>query len=157
MKFVWDMDEEKWEEFAEAIDRGAYDVAKWEGYFLGYCRVGDLCFDIRAWHCDSDEEWNGWGFELFVGGIDDETGGYSSGPAMDDNPEYKSKYDVPDELLYPYANVGYGEFEDWFTGYSLKEFQEAAEPIFEDFIIEQNGTYKKADLLAKANEPLNIW
>ena len=153
MKFNWEMDENKWEEFTNALDRNALDVAYMTGEYLGCCRVGDLCFDIRAWN---GGEWSGWGFELFCGGVD--TGyGYSLVEAMETHPEYANKYDVPDELAYPYDEVGYGEFLTKFEGYSLKEFQENAEPIFEEFIKENAKSYLLADLLAKANEPLHEW
>ena len=152
MKFVWEMDEEKWENFADAIDRDAFDVAYSEGEFLGSCRTGDLCFDIRAWN---GGEWSGWGFELFCGGVD--TGyGYSQREALATG-KYKDKWDVPEELEYPFDEVDYGEFPAGFSSYSLKEFQEKAEPVFEEFIKEKSVTYSEADLIAKANEPLHIW
>lgn len=154
MKFVWDMKEETWEEFAEAIDRGAFQVAHMVGEYLGCCRVGELCFDIRAW--SPGEEWNGWGFELYCGGVDSNYG-YSAEDAMNAHPEWKSKWDVPDELLYPYDEVDYGEFPAGFETYSLAEFQKAAEVVFEEFIKEQSKTYDDADLIAKANEELHIW
>ena len=154
MKFVWEMDEKKWEEFADAIDRGAFSVAYDVGEFLGHCRVGDLCFDIRAWN---GGEWSGWGFELFCGGVD--TGyGESAAEAMEMHPEYKTKWDVPDELMYPYDEVDYGQFPKGFETYSLDEFQRKAEPIFERFIYEKAEAYSdNADLMAKANEPLHVW
>lgn len=152
MKFVWEMNEEKWEKFADAIDRDAFDVAYMEGEFLGCCRTGDLCFDIRAW---SGGEWAGWGFELFCGGVD--TGyGYSQREALATG-KYNHKWDVPEELVYPYDEVDYGEFPAGFSTYSLKEFQEKAEPIFEEFIKEKSEAYSEADLIVKANEPLHIW
>ena len=154
MKFVWEMDEEKWEEFANALDRKAFEVAHMVGEYLGCCRVGDLCFDVRAW--SPGEEWNGWGFELFCGGVD--TGyGYSAKEAMETHPEWKWKYEVPDKLLYPYDEVNYGEFPAGFESYSLKEFRKKAESIFEEFIKEKSNIYDNADLIAKANEPLHEW
>lgn len=154
MKFVWNMEEKTWEEFANAIDRGAFDVAHMVGEYLGCCRVGDLCFDIRAW--SPGEFWNGWGFELFCGGVD--TGyGYSSREAMEKNPQYKTKREVPDELLYPYDEVDYGEFPDGFETYTLQEFKKAAEKVFEAFIVSKSENYDSADLIAKANEPLHVW
>lgn len=153
MKFAWEMDEKKWKEFTNALDRKAFDVAYMTGEYLGCCRVGDLCFDVRAW---DGGEWSGWGFELFCGGVD--TGyGYSAIEAIETHPEYANKYDVPDKLLYPYDEVGYGEFPAGFESYSLKEFQEKAEPILEEFIKEIAASYSEADLLAKANEPLHEW
>ena len=154
MKFVWEMDEEKWEEFANALDREAFDVAHMVGEYLGCCRVGDLCFDIRAW--SPGEEWTGWGFELFCGGV--EGYGYSAKEAMEnDSKYYSTKYDVPDELLYPYDEVNYGEFPAGFESYTANEFQKAAERVFEKFIEEQSIIYDNADLIAKANEPLHEW
>ena len=150
LKFNWDIDKKRWEEFANALDRKAYDVAYMEGEYLGCCRVGNLCFDIRAWH---GGEWAGWGFELFCGGVDSGYG-YSSREAMATG-KYKNKHDVPDELLYPYDEVDYGEFPAKFASYSLTEFQRKAEPIFEEFI--RTSNYDGADLLAKAEEPLHIW
>lgn len=153
MNFVWEMEEKEWEEFANALDRKAFDVAHMVGEWLGYCRVGDLCFDIRAW--SPGEFWTGWGFELFCGGVD--TGyGYSSREALATS-EYKSKWDVPDELLYPYDEVGYGEFPKGFETYNMAEFQQKAEGVFEEFIKEKSKIYDEADLIAKANEKLHVW
>lgn len=152
MKFVWYMDEKKWEEFANALDRGAFDVAKMEGEFLGYCRVGELCFDIRAWSPGKDE-WCGWGFELYVGGVD--TGYGYSAPQI--SPEWKSKYDVPNELWYPYDEVDYGEFPAGFETYKLSVFEREAEKVFEQFIKNTAMVYDKANLISKANEPLHVW
>jgi hypothetical protein len=152
MKFVWEMEEKKWNEFTDALDRKAFDVAYMEGEYLGCCRTGDLCFDIRAW---SGGEWTGWGFELYCGGVDSGYG-YSSREAMESNPEYESKYDVPDELLYPYDEVEYGEFPAGFETYTLAEFKEAAEKVFEQFIETENPHYE-VSLIDKANEPLHVW
>ena len=150
MNFVWDMNEKDWNKFTNAVKRNDFDLAYMEGEYLGCCRVGDLCFDIRAWH---GGEWAGWGFELFCGGVDSGYG-YSSREAMA-NGKYKDKYDVPDELLYPYDEVDYGEFPAEFASYSLTEFQRKAEPIFEELI--RTSNYDGADLLAKAEEPLRVW
>ena len=152
MKFYWEMDEGVWEEFADAIDRGAFDVAYSVGEYLGCCRIGDLCFDIQAWN---GGEWSGWGFELFCGGVNTSYG-YSCQDAMI-NGNYASKYDVPKELWYPYDEVEYGEFPDGFSSYTMKEFQKYAEPIFEEFIKYNAPTYDRADLLAKADEELHVW
>lgn len=154
MKFVWEMNKKEWEEFANALDRKAFDVAHMVGEYLGCCRVGDLCFDIRAWN--PEEFWNGWGFELFCGGIDSGYG-YSQKEAMETHPEYKTKLDVPDELMYPYDEVDCGEFPEGFETYTLAEFQNAAEKVFEKFIKEKRHAYYEADLIAKANEELHIW
>lgn len=153
MKFVWEMDEENWNKFTDALDRKAFDVAYMAGEYLGCCRVGDLCFDIRAW---SPGGWSGWGFELFCGGVDMGYG-YSAKEAMETHPEYKRKYDVPNELLYPYDEAGSGDFPDGFETYTLPEFQKAAEKVFEDFIEEQSMIYTEADLVDKANEELHVW
>ena len=153
MKLVWEMDESKWEEFANALDRKAFDVAHMVGEYLGCCRTGDLCFDIRAW--SPGEFWTGWGFELFCGGVDSGYG-YSYKEAMDTG-KYKSKWDVPVGLEYPYDEAGSGDFPEGFETYTLAEFQKAAETVFEEFIKEQNKIYSEADLLAKANEELHVW
>lgn len=150
MNFVWDMNEKDWNKFTNAVKRNDLDLAYMEGEYLGCCRVGDLCFDIRAWH---GGEWAGWGFELFCGGVDSGYG-YSSREAMATG-SYESKWDVPDELLYPYDEVDYGEFPNGFASYSLTEFQRKAEPIFEELI--RTSNYDGADLLAKAEEPLHVW
>lgn len=150
MNFVWDMNEKDWNKFTNAVKRNDLDLAYMEGEYLGCCRVGDLCFDIRAWH---GGEWAGWGFELFCGGVDSGYG-YSSREAMAIG-KYKNKHDVPDELLYPYDEIDYGEFPNGFASYSLAEFQSKAEPIFEELI--RTSNYDGADLLAKAEEPLHIW
>jgi len=60
-------------------------------------------------------------------------------------------------LLYPYDEVNYGEFPAGFESYTANEFQKAAERVFEKFIEEQSIIYDKADLIAKANEPLHEW
>lgn len=150
MNFVWDMNEKDWNKFTNAVKRNDLDLAYMEGEYLGCCRVGDLCFDIRAWH---GGEWAGWGFELFCGGVDSGYG-YSSREAMATG-NYESKWDVPDELLYPYDEVDYGEFPNGFASYSLTEFQRKAEEIFEQFIADCN--YDTADLTAKANASLHVW
>ena len=150
MKFVWDIDEEKWSAFAKAINEENFLAAYDEGDYIGCCRVGDLCFDIRAWN---GGEWTGWGFELFCGGVDSGYG-YSSREAMATG-KYKDKYDVPDELLYPYDEVDYGEFSAEFASYSLAEFQRKAEEVFKQFIADCN--YDTVDLIVKANEPLHVW
>ena len=143
MKFVWYMDEKKWEEFANALDRGAFDVANMIGEYLGCCRVGELCFDIRAW-CPG-EEWNGWGFELFCGGVDS---GYGYSTEI-------SKYDEVNG--YPYDEVDYGEFPAGFETYKLSVFEREAEKVFEQFIKNTAMVYDKANLISKANEPLHVW
>lgn len=153
MKFVWEMDESKWEEFANAIDRKAFDLAHMAGEYLGCCRTGDLCFDIRAW--SPGEFWTGWGFELFCGGVDS-CYGYSQREAMETG-KYNDKYEVPDELWYPYDEVDYGELPAGFETYSLVEFQKAAEVVFEKFIKSANDRYKEADLIAKANAELHVF
>jgi len=152
MKFVWEMNEKNWEEFANAVEREAFNVAYMAGEYLGCCRVGDLCFDIRAWN---GGEWVGWGFELFCGGVDT-CYGYSSADALATG-KYKDKYEVPEELLYPYDEVAYGEFPNAYATYTMLEFQKAAEEIFEEFIKKQSKIYNKADLIAKANEELHEW
>jgi len=138
MKFVWDMNESRWNAFVDAIKHNDYDHAHWIGEFIGSCRIGDLCFDIRTW-CPG-EGWSGWGFELFCGGIDN---GYS--------------YSNMNEIPYPYDEAGCGDFPDGFETYSYEEFKLAAEEFFEIYIMDQNTVYDEADLIAKANEPLNVW
>jgi len=152
-EFVWEMDENRWKKFADALNRGAYKTAQKVGECLGYCRIGDLCFDVRAWN---GGEWAGWGFELYCGGVD--TGyGYSAEDAFKKK-EYKDKWDVPDEELYPYDEVEYGEFSDSMAGYTMKEFQKRAEEAFRDLIIYKRDSYLDlADLVEKANEPLHVW
>ena len=141
MKFYWDVDEGKWESFRNS---GTDD-------FLGYCRTGNLCFDIRSWWYDH----SGFGFQLFCGGVDSGYG-YSGEDAMKTG-KYASKMDVPDELLYPYDEVEMGEFPQEFRSLSFDEFKRKAETVFETFINECWGWYNGADLLQKANEPLHIW
>jgi len=70
---------------------------------------------------------------------------------------YNDKYEVPEELLYPYDEVGYGEFPDEIWTVDLEQFKAIAEGYFRKFISETNETYGLADLAAKANEPLHIW
>lgn len=150
--YVWEMDEAQWKEFADAIDRRAFDVAYMAGEYLGCCRVGDLCFDIRSW---DGGDWTGWGFELFCGGVDSGYG-YSAKEAMESG-GYVDKYCVPLELQYPYDEVEYGEFPEGFCSYTMTQFQREAEKIFELFIEECAAEYDKADLLRKADEALHLW
>lgn len=148
MKFVWDIEGNDWADFAEEAKSGDLSCL---GECIGSCRVGDLCFDIRPW---GDEVIN-LGFELFCGGVD--TGyGYSAEEAMKEG-NYNDKYEVPEELLYPYDEVGYGEFPDEIWTVDLEQFKAIAEGYFRKFISETNETYGLADLAAKANEPLHIW
>ena len=71
--------------------------------------------------------------------------------------KYEMKWDVPDELQYPYDEVDYGEFPSGFETYSLAEFQREAEMVFEEFINSHANVYDGANLVAKANEPLHVW
>lgn len=155
MKFAWDIDEEKWGAFAKAINEENFLAAYDEGDYIGCCRVGDLCFDIRAWN---GGDWTGWGFELFCGGVD--TGyGYSAREAMATG-KYENKWEVPDELQYPYDEVDYGEFDMWYSEPipPFDEFKSKAERVFEEFIESHRDNYlSNADLVAKANEPLHVW
>lgn len=155
MKFAWGIDEEKWGAFAKAINEENFLAAYDEGDCIGCCRVGDLCFDIRAWN---GGDWTGWGFELFCGGVD--TGyGYSAREAMKTG-KYENKWEVPDELQYPYDEVDYGEFDMWYNEPlpPLDEFKVKAETVFEEFINSHRDSYiDNADLMAKANEPLHVW
>jgi hypothetical protein len=152
-EFVWEMNEAVWKKFVDALKRGAYKTAQIVGECLSYCRIGDLCFDVRAWNGD---EWAGWGFELYCGGVD--TGyGYSAKEALKKE-EYKDKWDVPDEEKYPYDEVDYGEFPRWMANYPMKEFQEKAEEVFRSLIIRNRHRYlASVDLVEKANEPLHVW
>lgn len=153
MKFVWEMSEKDWTEFCNAIERGYYDnVVIAAGDYLGCCRVGDLCFDIRTWN---DDEVVGLGYECFCGGVDSGYG-YSAKEAMS-NGNYKTKRDVPDELLYPYDEVGYDDFFEDYYSCSFDEFKRGAEKEFEEYIKRNANNYKEADLVNKANEELHVW
>lgn len=146
-EFVWEMDNDLWNEFADAVDRGGmFD----NNETLGCCRVGDLCFDICTWGDDGLSL----GFTLFCGGVDGY--GYSAAEAMESG-EYNDKYDVPDALLYPYDEVEYDEFDPELRTVDIDYFKEAAEPIFTKFIVDNNASYNKANLLEKANKPLHVW
>ena len=130
MEFVWDLNEEEWKNYgvdirkvAESEPDGAVNTAG----VVGCCRVGDLCFDLRAWGCITEDEVPSLGFELYVGGVDT---GYNE--TSEGRP-----YDIVDE---------YGEFPIAALDMPLMKFKELAEETFE-----------KADLIAKANEPLHIW
>ena len=48
--FVWDLTEEDWKKYPEEMLRNldAFDCYNTAGV-VGSCRIGDLCFDFRAW------------------------------------------------------------------------------------------------------------
>ena len=150
MKFVWDMKEEEWNRFCNAVERGGYDD-RYHGECIGFCRVGDICFDIMPW----GEDIIRLGFECFCGGIDNDYG-YSAQDALSSG-KYNDKYEVPAELLYPYDEVGYDDFLGNYYMCNFEEFKKAAEKEFEDYIKANPSQYKEADLVAKANETLHVW
>jgi len=136
MNFHWYINDDDWKNYPDKV-KGAFDFdgcANTAGV-VGYARVGELCFDLRAWGNRSE---NGLGYELFVGGVDS---GY--------NETAKGyPYDLVDE---------YDEFPMGVLKLPLEEFKKLAEPVFEGFIQMAAHTYKRADLIAKANEPLHEW
>lgn len=146
--YVWDMSEENW--------NGFRNKQKQSGVFLGYCRIGDLCFDLRTWDVAYGSD-GGWGYELFCGGVDSGYG-YSATDALKTG-KYEDKYNVPDEALYPYDVVddGYGDFPEGFENMPYDEFKKKAELIFSEAICSAASTYKLANLIDKANEPLHEW
>ena len=134
--FVWDLTEEDWKKYPEEMLRNldAFDCYNTAGV-VGSCRIGDLCFDFRAW---GDENGAALGYELYVGGVDS---GYNETPNG-----------------YPYDLVTeYGEFDLGILDLPLEQFKKTAEPLLRDFILKANEKYKAADLVEKANQPLNVW
>ena len=100
--------------------------------YHGCVRIGDLCFDLVTRSHEKGKLWLS--YDLYVGGVD--TGyGYS-----DD---------------YPYDYAEGGDFEDCMINLSYDDFKKTAEEHFKVFI--NTWPYNKADLVAKANKPLNIW
>lgn len=138
MKFVWDLSEEDWNKYPELMERQIESdpdgIVNPIGV-LGCCHVGDLCFDIRAW---GEKGKYGLGYELFVGGVDNN---YSE--TADGRP-----YDMVDE---------YDEFPISVLKMECEDFKKLAEKIFEKFIIDVAPRYKLANLIDKANEELKVW
>lgn len=135
-EFVWDLTEKNWKEYPEEMLRNldAFDCYNTAGV-VGSCRIGDLCFDFRAW---GDENGAALGYELYVGGVDS---GYNETPNG-----------------YPYDLVTeYGEFDLGVLDLPLEQFKETAERVLREFILKANDNYKAADLVEKANQPLNVF
>ena len=142
MKFVWDLSEKEWDRYPTEIRH----AAEWDSDgivnsagVVGCCRVGDLCFDIRAWgqlKPETDKAC-GLGYELYVGGVENYAYDAEGRP-----------YDLVEE---------YGEFPISVTEMDLKDFKRMAEKTFRKFIMDVAPRYKYANLMAKANGPLKIW
>lgn len=107
-----------------------------EDEFVGYCRVGDLCFDLVARDLGAGDL--GLTFDLYVGGIDD---GY--GYSRIDNG-------------YPYTEADGDYLTDSGISFSYEDFKDFAEGIFINYI-EHSGYTNRMNLIEKANEPLHIW
>lgn len=134
MKFVWEINEANYYNYKNLVEENIklFGEANSTG-ILGMCRVGDLCFDIRAW---GDDESYGIGYELYVGNVDTGYNTTTSG----------IPYDLVEE---------YDEFPAEVLDMSLEDFKKMAEPVFEKFIYKVVPNYTVADLLAKANEETN--
>ena len=148
MEFFWEMEEKDYNEMIQSMNKAALDGSTEDDYY-GCVRTGEICVDILA--AGSFLE-----YSLFVGGID--TGyGYSSREAMEIG-NYKTKYDVPDDLMYPYDHV------DYFSGFGLElnnmsfdEFKRKTEEKIIMILDDMNKEYNEADLIAEANKPLHVW
>ena len=139
--FVWDLTEDAWLDYPYAIQESADSCSDHAVNFagvVGCCRTGDLCFDLRAWGT-LDNNKCGLGYELFVGGVDIDYAETNDG--------------------YPYDMVlEYGEFPlKEALAMDLDDFKAMAEKEFEAFIVKVAVDYNHADLIEKANEPLNVW
>jgi hypothetical protein len=135
-EFVWFLTEEDWKKYPKEMlnnleSYGCYNTAG----VAGCCRIGDLCFDFRAW---GDENGGALGYELYVGGVDS---GYNE--TLNGYP-----YDLATE---------YGEFDLGVLDLPFDQFKETAERVLRGFILKANDSYKAADLIEKANQPLNVW
>ena len=136
MKFVWEINKEAWNNYKnEIMECIEVDGCPNTAGVVGVCRVGDLCFDIRAW---GDEDGYGIGYELFVANVDT---GYN-----------KTKNGMPYDLA-----DDYDEFPADVLDMSLEDFEAMAEPVFEEFINKAAKYYRYADLLAKVNAPTNYF
>lgn len=123
---------------------------------IGQARTGDVCFDIvirterdskpiiKAILC----------FDLYVGGIDSGYG-YSAEDAMATG-LYKTKHDVPDDLLYPYdERDGFGGPLKDYVGMSFEEFVERAEAEMASYIINDRANDKAVQ--EAASRPFHYW
>lgn len=138
-KFVWDLTEEDWKEYSVRIRKEAEynpDGAVNTAGVVGCCRTGDLCFDLRAW--GQMTEGAALGYELYVGGVDN-----NYGCSLEGRP-----YDLVEE---------YEEFPISVLDMELEEFKKLAEKEFAEFIVDVAPRYKYADLIEKANEELKVW
>lgn len=119
--------------------------------FIGCCRVGDVCFDLVTRELEFNQMTLT--YDVYVGGED--TGyGYSARKAIEGNPaKFKTKYDVPDELLYPYDEADGGCFTNSCIEYSYEDFRTMAEKEFTKFLEESDYP----NIRIKAEMPLHIW
>lgn len=123
-----------------------------DGEYIGNCRVGELCFDLIT-HTNFEETGYNLTFDLYVGGVD--TGyGYSKKEAMYSG-AYADVHNIPENEKYPYDYADGASFDGLCDQMSYEEFKAMAEKRFVQFIAESK--YEKADLLAKAKEPLHMW
>ena len=134
LKFNWDgFTAENYDEYfrEEHIDDCDY---------IGSVRIGDLCFEIVAWHFGRDGD--RLGFEIYVGGVDDGYGYSKSGSCLCQDETDKG---------YPYTQMDGDVFSfDERNGMSYEEFRTAAEEEFTQYI-------EWYDLTEKAEMPLHIW
>lgn len=118
-----------------------YEDGDCDGNYIGALRIGNLCFDILNW---GNHLW----FDLYVGGVD--TGyGYSE----------KDGYE---RFPYDYADSCSFRWDKDVSGTELKSFQDELSDYIKKFIMEKKSytTDTKAifvDLIAKANEDLQLW
>ena len=139
-EFSWDLTEKDWRDYRVAIRREAEDNPDGSvntAGVVGCCRIGDLCFDLRAWGCITEDEVPALGYELYVGGVE------GHGETLEGRP-----YDLVLE---------YGEFPIDVLDKPLKDFQVQAEEVFKKFIEDVAPRYTGADLIEKANEELKVW
>lgn len=134
MKFKWKLLPE-FERYKR--NQKKYEQDSGSGEFVGFVRVGNLCFDILDW---GNHLW----FDLYVGGVDT---GYGYGV---------------DNYPYDYCDVASFTWKDNLTDVSNDDFKKELEEYIEEHInaIEGYITDVKAipvSLIDKANEELKEW
>ncbi len=146
--FDWEgFKEEDFQKYHEDLKNGYLTQSS----YIGECRLGELSFDLMMHEIEhNNKPVLVLGFDVYVGGVDSGYG-YSGADAMKKY-GYKSKYDVPQDELYPYDHVGCGNFEDnaYFMEYT--ELKKTAEKKFCEFLDASNKEIKE-----KAAMPLHRW
>lgn len=111
-----------------------------DGFFVGSCRAGDLCFDLVGREVEGGKTRITLCYDLYVGGID--TGyGYSH---------------IEESHGYPYTEADGGWLYGKCQELPYEEFLKYAEEQFAEYI--EHSTYTESmNLVEKANAPLHVW